>query len=911
MADITVKQLAEVVGISVDKLISQMQSAGLSHEHEAAIVSDKEKQALLAFLKKSHGTETEEEPKKITLRKKTTSTLKATGSSSAKGSVVNVEVRKKRTLVKKKSEEITTETATEDKVQPTVSVKEGSTASRKSKAEILKEAKQLADEASRRAEKEAHEREEAEKKSAEDEESKRKSLAKGNKEKPGSAKKTTRKSTVKVGKPKIEEVSLDPNVEAAKRKEEDARRKEADELARRKTLEEAARIASELATRGREYESDFDEEYIAGDRLVQEAFEQSLREEDKSIKKDVSKRMRSKQKKSAFNTVPPPTMAPLVSKLNDSHGFEMPVAPMVLDVEIGQTISVAQLAQRLAIKGGALVKELMKLGVMVNINQVLDQETASLVIEELGHKVKLIDEDVLETELEASIQSSGKKVPRAPVVTIMGHVDHGKTSLLDYIRSTKVAAGEAGGITQHIGAYHVESAKGMITFLDTPGHAAFTAMRARGAKATDIVVLIVAADDGVKPQTEEAIDHAKAAGVPMIVAINKMDKQGADLERVKNELVVKEVIPEEWGGEYQFVPVSAHTGQGIPELLESISVQAELLELTAVEEGPARGVVLESRLSKGQGAITSLLVQDGTLRKGDMVLAGHFFGRVRAMTDEDGKPVEKAGPSMPIEVLGLAGTPDAGDSFLVVPDERKAKEVAEKRERSVREARLVRQQASKLENIFENMGSKAAASVNVVLKTDVRGSLEALVSSLNELSTNEVKVNVLGAGVGGITSSDVNLALTSGAVIFGFNVRADDAARKLAQEEGAEIRYYSIIYELIDDVKNAMSGLLAPELREVITGTAEVRDVFRSSKFGAAAGCIVIDGTLYRNKRIRVLRNDVVIYEGELESLRRFKDDVGEVKNGLECGIAVKNYNDIKVGDRIEVYQVNEIARTL
>ena len=910
MADITVKQLAEVVGISVDKLISQMQNAGLSHEDETAIVSDKEKQTLLAFLKKSHGAETEDEPKKITLRRKATSTLKATGSSSAKGSTVSVEVRKKRTLINKKAETTSVVSTPEEKAQPMVTVKDGSGASRKSKAEILKEAKQLADEASRRAEKEAHEREEAEKRLAEEEEAKRKSVAKGNKaEKAGAAKKTTRKSTVKAGKPRIDEVIVDPGVEAAKRKEE-ARRKEADELARRKTLEEAARIASELESRGGDYEDEREVEYIAGDRLVQEAFERSLREEDKSIKKDVSKRMRSKQKKS-FNAPQPSAPMALVSKFNDSHGFEMPVAPMVLDVEIGQTISVAQLAQKLAIKGGALVRELMKLGVMVNINQVLDQETASLIIEELGHKVKLIDEDVLETELEASIQSDGKKVHRAPVVTIMGHVDHGKTSLLDYIRSTKVAAGEAGGITQHIGAYHVESTKGMITFLDTPGHAAFTAMRARGAKATDIVVLIVAADDGVKPQTEEAIIHAKAAGVPMIVAINKMDKQGADIERVKNELVVKEVIPEEWGGEYQFVPVSAHTGQGIPELLDAISLQAELLELTAVEEGPARGVVLESRLSKGQGAITSLLVQDGTLRKGDMVLAGHFFGRVRAMTDEDGKPVEKAGPSMPIEVLGLAGTPDAGDGFLVVPDERKAKEVAEKRERSGREARLVRQQASKLENIFENMGGKAAANVNVVLKTDVRGSLEALVAALNDLSTSEVKVNVLGAGVGGITSSDVNLALTSGAVAFGFNVRADDAARKLAQEEGLDIRYYSIIYELIDDVKSAMSGLLAPELREVITGTAEVRDVFRSSKFGAAAGCIVIDGTLYRNKRIRVLRNDVVIYEGELESLRRFKDDVNEVKNGLECGIAVKNYNDIKVGDRIEVYQVNEIARTL
>lgn len=899
MADTTVKQLAKVVGISTEKLLSQMKSAGLSHETEDSVVSDKEKQTLLAFLKKSHGSdEVDTKPKKITLRKKATSTLSTTGSNSAKGSsVVNVEVRKKRTFVKKKVEPV----SVEEKDAPAVkekAVKPSVSTAKKSKAEILREAKQAADEASRKAEQEAHAKEEAEKKRAEEEEALRKTKAKS--KRATKATKKTKKPTAKLDK-SVEE-QIDPEIEAAKRKEEEARRKQADEEARRRTLEEAARIASELETRGDKEEKE-EEDYVAGDKLVQEAFEQSLREEDKSIKKDHSRKNRFKQRKNPN--------APLVSDLNVSHGFEKPVAPKVMDVELPETISVSLLAQKMNMKGGMLVKELMKLGVMANVNQILDQETATLVVEELGHKVVLMDSDKLESELEELVKSEGEATARAPVVTIMGHVDHGKTSLLDYIRSTKVADGEAGGITQHIGAYHVDTAKGPITFLDTPGHAAFTAMRARGALATDIVVIIVAADDGMKPQTAEAIDHAKAADVPIIVAINKIDKEGADIERVKNELSAKEVIPEEWGGEHQFIPVSAHTGEGIPELLDAISLQAELLELKAVREGNAKGVVIESRLSKGRGAVTSLLVQEGTLNKGDMVLAGHFYGRVRAMSDEDGKDIEVATPSIPVEVLGLAGTPDAGDNFLVVPDEKKAKEVADKRERSEREARLVRQQSAKLENLFENMGAQAAANVNIVLKTDVRGSLEALVASLGDLSTDEVKVNVLGAGVGGITSSDINLALTSQAVVFGFNVRADDTAKRIAQEEGVDIRYYSIIYELIDDVKNAMSGLLAPELREEIMGTAEVREVFHSSKFGAAAGCMVIEGTLYKNKRIRVLRDEIVIYEGELESLRRFKDDVNEVKNGMECGIAVKSYNDIKVGDRIEVYQVNEIERTL
>ena len=493
----------------------------------------------------------------------------------------------------------------------------------------------------------------------------------------------------------------------------------------------------------------------------------------------------------------------------------------------------------------------------------------------------------------------------------MGHVDHGKTSLLDYIRKSRVASGEAGGITQHIGAYHVETDHGMISFLDTPGHAAFTAMRSRGAKSTDIVILVVAADDGVMPQTEEAVQHAKAAGVPLIVAINKMDKEGADPERVKNELSAKEVIPEDWGGDTQFIPVSAHTGDGISELLDAVLLQSEVLELTAARDVPAQGIVIESRLDKGRGPVASLLVQSGTLQQGDIVLAGLQFGRVRAMLDENGQPIEEAGPSIPLEILGLNGTPDAGDQFAVVESEKRAREIADSRRTKSRDTKLQRQQAAKLDNMFESMTAGERKTLNVVLKADVRGSLEAINAALMDLGNEEVQVNVVVGGVGGITETDVNLAITSSAVIFGFNVRADNAARKLVEAEGVDLRYYNVIYNLIDDVKAALTGMLAPELREEIVGIADVRDVFSSPKFGQIAGCMVIEGTVYRSKPIRVLRDSVVIYEGELESLRRFKDDANEVRNGVECGIGVKNYTDVKVGDQIEVFEVREIARSL
>jgi translation initiation factor IF-2 len=547
---------------------------------------------------------------------------------------------------------------------------------------------------------------------------------------------------------------------------------------------------------------------------------------------------------------------------------------------------------------------------MVTINQALDQETAAIVVEELGHKVKLIKEDALEESLVAE-ELEGEAVDRAPVVTIMGHVDHGKTSLLDYIRRSKVAAGEAGGITQHIGAYHVETENGMVTFLDTPGHAAFTAMRARGAKATDIVVLVVAADDGVMPQTREAVQHAKAAGVPLIVAVNKIDKEDADPDRVRNELSQEEVIPEAWGGDTIFVNVSAHTGDGVDDLLEAILLQAELLELKAVKDGPARGVIIESRLDKGRGPVATVLVQQGTLNKGDMLLAGLEYGRVRAMINELGAQVESAGPSIPVEVLGLSGVPSAGDEVTVVQDERKAKEVASFRQEKTRDTKLARQQAAKLENMFNQMEEGEVQTLNLVLKADVQGSVEAIADALEKLSTDEVRVNIVASGVGGINESDVNLAMASNAVIIGFNVRADSASKRLIDEEDLELRYYSVIYDLIDQIKSAMTGMLAPEFKEEIIGLAEVRDVFRSPKFGNVAGCMVVEGVIKRNNPIRVLRENVVIYEGELESLRRFKEDVNEVKQGVECGIGVKNYNDVKPGDQIEVYERVQVERTL
>ncbi len=593
------------------------------------------------------------------------------------------------------------------------------------------------------------------------------------------------------------------------------------------------------------------------------------------------------------------------------HGFEKPTAPIVREVEIPENISVSELGQRMSVKGSEVVKILMGLGTMTTINQIIDQETAAIVVEEMGHIVKIQNENALEEKIILANQEEGEKILRAPVVTIMGHVDHGKTSLLDYIRRTKVAAGEAGGITQHIGAYRVKTDNGDVTFLDTPGHEAFTAMRARGTKSTDIVVIVVAAEDGVMPQTEEAITHAKAANVPIIIAINKIDKENADPERVKQDLAKHEVIPEDWGGDTIFVPVSALTGEGIESLLENILLQAEILELKAVATGPASGVVIESRLDKGRGPIATILVQNGQLEKGDIIISGHEFGRIRALINDSGKNINSAGPSTPLEVLGLSGTPNAGDEMIVVPDEKKAREITMLRQGKYRESKIAEQQAMKLENIMTQMEDGQIISLNILIKADVQGSAEALVDAVLRLSNEEVKVSVINSGVGGITESDINLAMASSGIVIGFNVRADAGARKLADTEGIDIRYYSIIYDVIDDVKAALSGLLSPDVREQIIGVAEVREIFRSPKFGDIAGCMVTTGFIKRNNPIRVLRDNVVVYEGELESLRRFKDDVGEVKSGMDCGIGVKNYNDVKEGDQIEVFERISVARKI
>jgi translation initiation factor IF-2 len=893
MAEVTVAQLAEVVGIPVQTLLQQMNDAGLPHGSPEQAVSDAEKQQLLAFLKKSHG-ERAAEPQKITLKRKSVSQLRVSNSQ-GKSKTVSVEVRKKRTYMKRSlvegeadlgEEELAEDVQAEDIADDVVAVPEPAReqAERVSEPEPVLSprepakreipARAIPPTAGRKKDDARRPQEESERKRKEREAR------------------------------RVEEERL--RADEYRRREESRRRAE-EELARR-TLEDAKRIAEQLESRRDDY--DEGEEFVApNDFIVRRAYEDSFDEEEKQ-----SRRRRNNKKKTS--KMQPERKMPqreLVSSLSGEHGFQQPVGPVVREVSIPETITVSDLAQRMSMKGADVVKALFKMGVVATINQVLDQETAILVVEELGHKYKLIKHDAIEDQLVESVASTvkGEEQHRAPVVTIMGHVDHGKTSLLDYIRRTKVAAGEAGGITQHIGAYHVETPRGVVTFLDTPGHAAFTAMRARGAQATDIVVLVVAADDGAMPQTLEAINHARAAKVPIVVAINKMDKASADPDRVKNELAQRDLIPEDWGGDTQFCKVSAHTGQGIDELLESILIQAELLELKAVAEGPARGVVLESSIDKGRGVVANVLVQSGVLSRGDMLLAGEHYGRVRALLDENGRMVESAGPSIPVAVLGLAGAPDAGEEFLVVADERKAREVAEFRQKRVRESRLARQQASKLENIFENMGQGEKPTVNIVLKTDVRGSLEALSNALQDLSTEEVKVVIVSSGVGAINESDVNLALTSRAVMIGFNVRADGSAKRLCQEEGIDLRYYSVIYDIIDDIKKAMAGMLSPEMREQIVGVAEVRDVFRSSKFGAVAGCKVVEGIVYRNRPIRVLRNDVVVFEGELESLRRFKDDVSEVSSGIECGIAVKSYNDVRPGDKIEVFQVTKVARTL
>jgi translation initiation factor IF-2 len=879
MAQVTVEQLAKSVGASVERLLTQMRDAGLPHKDAAEPVSDEDKQTLLAHLKRSHG-ESAAAPKRITLKRKTMSTLRTGGSSGKK--TVNVEVRKKRTYVKREEPEAPAEEAVETAASAEAELPEAAAA----------EAPAAAAPEARPAE-EVPAPKEPEFEPVPEEED--------------------------------EPEDLDPEVlrqRAAlrrKQKEEEEAAARAAAIAARKA-EEEQRQAAEVAAKARE-------EAPKRPKRLHAAPSEQPRDEQKRKKGRLGRNEplgRGKQRGHNLSLSDLEAAEGRVRRRggrkkmkatheeHGRHGFEMPTEKKVYEVEIADMISVGGLAEAMAVKSGVVIKELMKLGVMATINQMIDRDTATLVVEELGHRVKCISADALEEDLtEPLAQHEGTPEPRAPVVTVMGHVDHGKTSLLDYIRKAKVASGEAGGITQHIGAYHVETGHGMISFLDTPGHAAFTAMRARGAKSTDIVILVVAADDGVMPQTIEAVQHARAAGVPLIVAVNKIDKEGADPDRVKNELSAQEVIPEEWGGDTQFVHVSAITGDGIDALLDAVLLQAELLELKAPKDVPAQGIVIESRLDKGRGPVASLLVQSGTLRQGEIVLAGLQYGRVRAMLDENGQSIETAGPSIPVEILGLDGTPDAGDQFAVVESEKQARDLADYRQAKMRENKLQRQQAAKLDNMFESMTAGEKKTLNVVVKADVRGSLEAIQAALLDLGNEEVQVNIVSSGVGGIAETDVTLAITSSAVIFGFNVRADAAARRLVENEGVDLRYYNVIYDLIDDVKQALSGMLAPEMREEIVGIAEVREVFNSPKFGQVAGCMVTEGTVYRSKPIRVLRDNVVIYEGELESLRRFKDDASEVRNGMECGIGVKNYNDVQVGDQIEVFEVKEVARSL
>ncbi len=844
MSEVTVKQLAEVVGTPIDRLLEQLEHAGVIKQGADDAVSDTEKQSLLKYLRESHGEgdEAKAAGRKITLKRKSTTTLK-TGSAGPAARSVNVEVRRKRVVVKPG------EVAAKPEVAAPPEDLRASLDADRAKREADQAEQARLEEERRRLMEERRDQE-------------------------------------------------DRDREDARTREEEAQKKAAED-AKRAEVERQQAVAPRAdkpagrgaAKKGRERGSD-----DAGTRYGRKELHVAAGDRRKRSKK-TTRRAHPAQAGSG------------------EHGFTMPTAPVVREVEIPESITVGALAQKMSVKAGELIKAMMRMGSMVTINETIDQDTAAIVVEEMGHTPVLIQEDALEQEVLASVQAAeGDGEPRPAVVTIMGHVDHGKTSLLDYIRKAKVASGEAGGITQHIGAYQVHTDHGEITFLDTPGHAAFTAMRARGAKVTDIVILVVAADDGVMPQTLEAVQHAKAADVPLIVAVNKIDKLDADPERVRSELSQHDVISEEWGGTTQFVNVSAHTGEGVDTLLNAILLQAEVLELRTVVDAPAQGSVIEARVDRGRGVIASVIVQSGTLRKGDMLLAGREYGRVRSMMNDRGELLETAGPSTPIEVLGLSGAPEAGDEAIVVENERKAKEIAEYRQAKFRDLKLARQKQATLERMFDRMGGEGgseAKAVNVVIKADVHGSSEAISESLRKLSTDEVKVAVVASGVGGINESDVNLAIASGAMLIGFNVRADATAKKLIEREDVPLHYYSIIYELIDDIRGAMSGLLAPEFKEEIIGLAEVRDVFRSPKFGAIAGCMVVDGLIKRSNPIRVLRDNVVIYEGELESLRRFKDDVSEVRSGTECGIGVKNYNDVKPGDQIEVYERTQVRRQI
>ncbi|AZG97351.1 TPA: translation initiation factor IF-2 [Proteus mirabilis] len=915
MTDETVKSLAEEIQTPVERLVQQFADAGIKKTVSDS-VSQKEKETLLAWLNRDK--ESTSQPEKLTLQRKVRSTLSVPGTG-GKNKSVAIEVRKKRTYVNRDAVEKAqaaeqAQREAEEKARREAEEQAQREAQEKAQREAEEKAKREAEEAKKKAEEKAkREAEEAKREAAE--------LAKRE-----AAEKDKVKQNEKSKADKADQEKARRNAEQAelKRKTEEAQRRKAEEEARI-AAEKARRLAEENAekwTSETTSETEGTDYHVTTSRYARDAEDESDAEVEGGRGRGRGAKAPRPKKNNRHSEKADREEARAAGRSNKKgkgrknstlqQGFNKPAAAVNRDVVIGETISVADLANKMAVKGSEVIKTMMKMGAMATINQVLDQETAQLVAEEMGHKVILRRENELEEQVMNDRDTSDEMaVSRAPVVTIMGHVDHGKTSLLDYIRSTKVASGEAGGITQHIGAYHVKTDKGEITFLDTPGHAAFTSMRARGAQVTDIVVLVVAADDGVMPQTIEAIQHAKAANVPVVVAVNKIDKPEADPDRVKTELSQYGILPEDWGGETQFIHVSAKQGLGIDELLDAILLQAEVLELKAVKEGMASGVVIESYLDKGRGPVATILVREGTLNKGDIVLCGFEYGRIRAMRNELGKEVQSAGPSMPVEILGLSNVPSAGDEATVVRDEKKAREVALYRQGKFREVKLARQQKSKLENMFANMEEGKVSELNIVLKTDVQGTCEAITDALVKLSTDEVKLKIIGSGVGGITETDATLAAASDAIILGFNVRADASARRIIEQESVDLRYYSVIYSLIDEIKSAMSGMLEPEYKQEIMGLAEVRDVFKSPKFGAIAGCMVVEGNIKRNNPIRVLRDNVVIYEGELESLRRFKDDVNEVRNGMECGIGVKNYNDVRVGDMIEVFQVIEIKRSI
>jgi translation initiation factor IF-2 len=913
MAEVTVSQFAEVLKVPVDRLLVQLDQAGIKVDGPDARISDDAKLELLTHLRRSHGSgdDGDAAPRKITLKRKTQSELKL-ASVQGRARTVNVEVRQKKTYIKR---DVLEEQARHHQDEIDAKRREVEDAARleaerleserrereRVESENLRRAEEeqaklrAAEEARRAAEQRA--REEAERRERERQEQLQ---AQANKAAAAAVAPATSAPQQPAPPPPPAQPTFVPRIVSTGRVNPRPQQKAppppqakgGQQQSRPQAQTQAAAPAAPAA-----------QEQPRRPAAPGGAEPTRYGRQELHVAGDVSSRYKKKKRGSKMRMSSPST--------EGRHAFEMPTAPVVREVSIGETVTVSELAQKMAVKANEVIKVLMNMGVMATINQPLDQDTAILVVEELGHTAKVLKENQIEEDLQG-VASEEPEVgePRPPVVTVMGHVDHGKTSLLDYIRSTKVAAGEAGGITQHIGAYHVETPKGVITFLDTPGHAAFTAMRARGAKATDVVVLVVAADDGAMPQTVEAIQHARAAGVPIVVAVNKIDKPEADPDRVRTELSKHDVIPEEWGGQTIFVNVSARTGAGIDNLLDSILLQAEILELRAPRDGLASGIVIESSVEKGRGAVATVLVKKGTLKMGDPILAGTEFGRVRAMFDETGTAVQTAGPSMPVVVLGLANPPNAGDDLLVVESERKAREVALYRQSKSRDTKLARQ-APRAEDVFSQMGEAKAGIVAVLIKADVQGSAEALRESLDKLSTAEVQVRVLGSALGGITVSDVQLAAASKALIIGFNVRADAGARDAIKEQGVEVRYYSIIYEVIDDIRQMMSGMLKPEIKETIVGIAQVREVFRSSKFGVVAGCLVTEGVVKRNNPIRVLRDNVVIFEGALESLRRFKDEAGEVRAGTECGIGVKNYQDVRVGDQIECYSRVEVARTL